>query len=86
MYAKTPEQWLEQTSPEKKVGIFKLFLGYAPGVGKTFNMLSEATGGTAVVRTLSLGSSKLTVAKDGRACCPTGNSTAPEACLQRHDF
>jgi two-component system sensor histidine kinase KdpD len=40
---KTPEQWLEQTSPEKKVGIFKLFLGYAPGVGKTFNMLSEAT-------------------------------------------
>src|SRR3979409_2299579 len=40
---KTPQQWLEQTSPEKKVGIFKLFLGYAPGVGKTFNMLSEAT-------------------------------------------
>jgi len=40
--AKTPEQWLEQTAPEKKSGIFKVFLGYAPGVGKTYNMLSEA--------------------------------------------
>ncbi|HET9838170.1 MAG TPA: histidine kinase [Candidatus Angelobacter sp.] len=39
---KTPEQWLEQTAQEKKSGIFKVFLGYAPGVGKTFNMLSEA--------------------------------------------
>lgn len=39
---KTPEQWLEQTAPEKKAGIFKLILGYAPGVGKTYNMLSEA--------------------------------------------
>jgi len=39
---KTPEQWLEQTAPEKKLGILKLFLGYAPGVGKTYNMLSEA--------------------------------------------
>src|SRR5579884_4097731 len=38
---KTPEQWLEETAPQKKQGIFKLFLGYAPGVGKTFNMLSE---------------------------------------------
>ncbi len=39
---KTPEQWLEQAAPEKKVGIFKVFLGYAPGVGKTYSMLSEA--------------------------------------------
>ena len=39
--AKTPEQWLEETAPQKQQGIFKLFLGYAPGVGKTFNMLSE---------------------------------------------
>ncbi len=38
---KTPEQWLEETAPPKKEMIFKLFLGYAPGVGKTFNMLSE---------------------------------------------
>src|SRR6266496_3619980 len=38
---KTPEQWLEEASPQKNQGIFKLFLGYAPGVGKTFNMLSE---------------------------------------------
>ena len=28
--------------PQKTRGIFKLFLGYAPGVGKTFSMLSEA--------------------------------------------
>jgi two-component system sensor histidine kinase KdpD len=39
---KTPEQWLETTAPEKTTGILKIFLGYAPGVGKTFNMLSEA--------------------------------------------
>ena len=38
---KTPEQWLEEAAPHKKLGIFKLFLGYAPGVGKTYNMLSE---------------------------------------------
>jgi two-component system, OmpR family, sensor histidine kinase KdpD len=38
---KTPEQWLEETAPQKDKGIFKLFLGYAPGVGKTYNMLSE---------------------------------------------
>src|SRR5271154_3324823 len=39
---KTPEQWLEETSPSTKGGVFKLFLGYAPGVGKTYSMLSEA--------------------------------------------
>jgi two-component system sensor histidine kinase KdpD len=39
---KTPEQWLEQAAPEKTAGIFKVFLGYAPGVGKTYGMLSEA--------------------------------------------
>ena len=39
---KTPEEWLQQTVPERKGGIFKLFLGYAPGVGKTYSMLSEA--------------------------------------------
>src|ERR1700758_5191860 len=39
---KTPEQWLEEVSPAKSQGIFKLFLGYAPGVGKTYSMLSEA--------------------------------------------
>ncbi len=41
MASKTPEQWLEQASPQTQA-IFKLFLGYAPGVGKTYNMLSEA--------------------------------------------
>jgi two-component system, OmpR family, sensor histidine kinase KdpD len=39
---KTPEQWLEETAPPKKTGAFKLFLGYAPGVGKTYTMLTEA--------------------------------------------
>ncbi|HVJ06667.1 MAG TPA: sensor histidine kinase KdpD [Candidatus Saccharimonadales bacterium] len=38
---KTPEQWLEDTAPAKTTGTLKLFLGYAPGVGKTYNMLSE---------------------------------------------
>lgn len=41
--ARNPEEWLELVSPPQKTrGIFKLFLGYAPGVGKTFSMLSEA--------------------------------------------
>ena len=39
---KTPEEWLEKAAEEKTVGIFKIFLGYAPGVGKTYSMLSEA--------------------------------------------
>jgi two-component system sensor histidine kinase KdpD len=39
---KKPEDWLEVASPLQKArGIFKLFLGYAPGVGKTYSMLSE---------------------------------------------
>jgi two-component system sensor histidine kinase KdpD len=40
--AKTPEQWLQAAETAKAGGIFKLFLGYAPGVGKTYSMLSEA--------------------------------------------
>lgn len=40
---RTPEEWLEKTEErERKRGRFKIFLGYAPGVGKTFSMLSEA--------------------------------------------
>jgi two-component system, OmpR family, sensor histidine kinase KdpD len=39
---KSPEQWLEEVAPAKSQGILKLFLGYAPGVGKTYSMLSEA--------------------------------------------
>ena len=40
---KKPEEWLEVASPaQKQRGLFKLFLGYAPGVGKTYSMLSEA--------------------------------------------
>jgi two-component system, OmpR family, sensor histidine kinase KdpD len=39
---KTSDEWLSEVSPEKSTGTFKLFLGYAPGVGKTYSMLSEA--------------------------------------------
>jgi len=40
--SKKPEDWLEVASPPQKTkAIFKLFLGYAPGVGKTYSMLSE---------------------------------------------
>jgi two-component system sensor histidine kinase KdpD len=40
---KTPEEWLAASSPlEKTKGVLKFFLGYAPGVGKTYAMLSEA--------------------------------------------
>ena len=39
---KTPEEWLAHTDTEKTRGTLKLFLGYAPGVGKTYSMLSEA--------------------------------------------
>ncbi len=39
---KKPEEWLEVAAPPQKTkGIFKLFLGYAPGVGKTYSMVSE---------------------------------------------
>jgi two-component system sensor histidine kinase KdpD len=40
--AKTPDEWLEHADPQRTRGTLKLFLGYAPGVGKTYNMLSEA--------------------------------------------
>jgi two-component system sensor histidine kinase KdpD len=38
---KSPEEWLVASETEKQRGRFKIFLGYAPGVGKTFSMLSE---------------------------------------------
>ncbi|HEV2576434.1 MAG TPA: universal stress protein [Acidobacteriaceae bacterium] len=39
---KSAEDWLlSSAEAEKKRGRFKVFLGYAPGVGKTFSMLSE---------------------------------------------
>jgi two-component system sensor histidine kinase KdpD len=38
---KRPEDWLSASEPEKTRGRFKIFLGYAPGVGKTFSMLAE---------------------------------------------
>lgn len=42
MPQKTPEQWLQEAgTQQRREPIFKVFLGYAPGVGKTFTMLSE---------------------------------------------
>jgi two-component system, OmpR family, sensor histidine kinase KdpD len=38
---KTPEEWLAEVDTAKRAAVFKLFLGYAPGVGKTYAMLSE---------------------------------------------
>lgn len=38
---KTPEDWLLASETENPRGRLKVFLGYAPGVGKTFSMLSE---------------------------------------------
>ncbi len=38
---KTPEDWLLAENSDKERGRLKVFLGYAPGVGKTFSMLSE---------------------------------------------
>ena len=38
---KSAEDWLLDNETEKQRGRFKVFLGYAPGVGKTFSMLSE---------------------------------------------
>jgi two-component system, OmpR family, sensor histidine kinase KdpD len=38
---KSPEEWLSSTEGETNRGRFKVFLGYAPGVGKTYSMLSE---------------------------------------------
>jgi two-component system sensor histidine kinase KdpD len=42
--SKSPDQWLEKSAPpQNKEGVLKVFLGYAPGVGKTYTMLSEAS-------------------------------------------
>ena len=38
---KSPEEWLLATESEGRRGRLKIFLGYAPGVGKTYSMLSE---------------------------------------------
>jgi two-component system, OmpR family, sensor histidine kinase KdpD len=38
---KSPEEWLASADNETRRGRLKIFLGYAPGVGKTYSMLSE---------------------------------------------
>ena len=49
---KTPEQWLAETAPQEKAkGTLKLFLGYAPGVGKTYGMLVKPSAGMAAAKT-----------------------------------
>lgn len=37
-----PEPWPKAAHFRNQQAVFKLFVGYAPGVGKTYNMLSEA--------------------------------------------
>src|SRR5271169_7222520 len=37
----SPEEWLKEVDTAQRPAVFKLFLGYAPGVGKTYAMLSE---------------------------------------------
>jgi len=37
----TPEQWHQEALSRNKQAV-RLFVGYAPGVGKTYNMLGEA--------------------------------------------
>ena len=83
---KTPEEWLSEVSPEKPRGIFKLFLGYAPGVGKTYSMLSEA------IRRASRGEDVVVgvVESHGRkATAELGRQTRPHSAsqtrIQRHD-
>jgi len=39
---RTPEPSHQEAPLPHKQAVFKLFIGYAPGVGKTYNMLSEA--------------------------------------------
>lgn len=39
--SKSPEEWLASSETEPNRGRLKVFLGYAPGVGKTYSMLSE---------------------------------------------
>ena len=41
MNRKSPEDWLVSAEAEPERGRLKLFLGYAPGVGKTYSMLGE---------------------------------------------
>jgi len=42
--SKSPDPWPEKGAPPPKTeGVLKVFLGYAPGVGKTYTMLSEAS-------------------------------------------
>ena len=41
MTRRSADDWLQATETEPEHGRLKIFLGYAPGVGKTFSMLSE---------------------------------------------
>ena len=83
----TPEEWLNEVSPEKPRGIFKLFLGYAPGVGKTYSMLSEAIrrasrGEDVVVGVVESHGRKATAELGGKA----GPHSAAQTRIQGHDF
>ena len=86
--AKNPEEWLAKVAPPPKTsGTYKLFLGYAPGVGKTYAMLSEG------LRRRSRGEDVVIgiVETHGRKAVTElaqkiRDSPTPEARIQRHHF
>jgi two-component system sensor histidine kinase KdpD len=49
--SKKPEEWLKSLRRQRRHVAFQLFLGYAPGVGKTYGMLSEAFAVRAAAKT-----------------------------------
>jgi two-component system sensor histidine kinase KdpD len=76
--AKTPEEWLEKVAPEKTRGTFKLFLGYAPGVGKTYSMLSEA------IRRHQRGEDVVIGVVETHGRAPTAELVGGRACAYEH--
>jgi hypothetical protein len=65
-HTKTPEEWLAAAEGQRR-GRFKIFLGYAPGVGKTFSMLSEALRRKSRGEDVVVG---IAVRRDGCGCDP----------------
>jgi two-component system, OmpR family, sensor histidine kinase KdpD len=79
---KTSEEWLTEISPEKSRGTFKLFLGYAPGVGKTYSMLSEAIRRTSRGENVAIG----VVESHGRKAVAELASRVDRIPLRKLDF
>ncbi len=68
----SPEALLEAARREEgRIGKLKIFLGAAPGVGKTYEMLLEARSRLKKARTSSSAWSKLMAAKRLKRCWKT---------------